>query len=99
MKFRILIDTERCKGCALCEAFCERKVLKVCGTLNSHGLPFAEARAPLDCVGCGRCALVCPDAAIEILAERDDGEAPAGIAGRGASGRRRAAQVVQDGVP
>lgn len=69
MKFKILIDKERCKGCELCVWVCSRTVLKMVEALNSKGYHFAEIQEPEDCTGCQQCAQICPDAAIEIEGE------------------------------
>ena len=39
--------------------------------MNSRGQHFPDVMKPDSCTGCGRCALMCPDAAIEIEAEDD----------------------------
>jgi len=66
MRFRLLIDGERCKGCELCVAVCPRAVLAMGGTVNAAGCHVAEVRQPDRCTGCAQCAVICPDAAIEI---------------------------------
>lgn len=69
MKFKILIDKERCKGCELCISACARAVLKMANGLNSKGCHFAKVQKQNDCTGCQQCAEICPDAAIEIEGE------------------------------
>ena len=66
MKCRILIDHERCKGCELCVAFYPRKVLVMAEKMNARGDHYAEAQNEGNCIGCQQCAVICPDAAIEI---------------------------------
>jgi len=58
---KVLIDTELCKGCRICVAFCPEKVLD----LDEHEKAFVLH--PERCDGCGICELRCPDLAIEIL--------------------------------
>ncbi|HOX37270.1 MAG TPA: 4Fe-4S binding protein [Candidatus Brocadiia bacterium] len=71
IKVRIL---ERyCKGCGLCVSFCRQGVLAIGEQRNKLGYEIAEAVAPDKCVGCSQCALMCPDAAIEIVKETDAG--------------------------
>jgi 2-oxoglutarate ferredoxin oxidoreductase subunit delta len=70
MRFKLRIDHERCKGCALCEAACERAVIRMSKKLNSRGQPLAETSDEGRCTGCRQCADVCPDGAIEI--DRED---------------------------
>jgi len=71
MKFKVVIDKERCKGCELCVAVCSRHVLTMTKTLNAKGDHYAEALDLSLCTGCQQCALICPDAAIEIEGEDD----------------------------
>jgi 2-oxoglutarate ferredoxin oxidoreductase subunit delta len=69
MAGKIIIDTERCKGCGLCVVVCPKKTIVVSGTSNSIGYFPAKANNN-DCTGCGACAIICPEAIIEVL--RDD---------------------------
>jgi len=39
--------------------------------LNSRGQHFPAVDKPDSCTGCSRCAMICPDTAIEIDAEDD----------------------------
>ena len=66
MKFKLTIDRTLCKGCELCVSVCSRSVLRMAKRLNAHGQRFAELDTRFECVGCRRCADICPDAAIEI---------------------------------
>jgi len=66
MKYRIIIDTDRCKGCELCIGVCPRHVLKMSTDLNQTGAHFPNVLPAHDCIGCCQCAIICPDAAIEI---------------------------------
>jgi 2-oxoglutarate ferredoxin oxidoreductase subunit delta len=69
VKFRIIIDRERCKGCVMCVSVCPKSVLIMTKKLNSKGNHYPETPRIRDCVGCQQCALICPDAAIEIEQE------------------------------
>jgi len=71
LKFRLLIDRERCKGCELCVEACATAVLRMSQDLNQRGQHYVEAEHPENCTGCRQCADVCPDAAIEIEREND----------------------------
>ena len=71
MRFELQIDVERCKGCALCVAACPRTLLIMTDKLNSKGHHYVEIQKANDCIGCRQCAVICPDAAIEILQEDD----------------------------
>lgn len=65
-KVRIL--EEYCKGCELCVSACPRKLLTLSHRVNRRGLRVV-AKLGDECSGCCDCALMCPDAAIEILDE------------------------------
>ena len=63
----VRIRRDRCKSCGLCVKFCPKNLLKMDTELNERGVhPSTYAGAPEDCIGCASCALMCPDAAIEI---------------------------------
>ena len=66
MQGTIRIDTERCKGCALCVEFCARDCLRVSEELNLKGYFVAAFDEGKDCNACRNCALMCPDACIEV---------------------------------
>jgi 2-oxoglutarate ferredoxin oxidoreductase subunit delta len=65
MAGKIIIDTERCKGCTLCITVCPRNVITLSEKSNSKGYFPAQATNP-GCTGCANCAIVCPDCAIEV---------------------------------
>ena len=66
-QFRVSIDRERCKGCELCIPVCPRHLLIMTATLNRKGYHVAETTRVGECLGCLKCARMCPEAAIEIL--------------------------------
>ncbi len=76
MAFRIKIDIERCKGCALCAEACPKRLFAMSTALNPSGAHFAEAERTEHCTGCMHCAIICPDAAIEIEEYEDDEAKP-----------------------
>lgn len=58
------IDSERCKGCALCIPACPPGVLRMTEGVGARSLAFPELLA--GCTGCGACLLVCPDFCFEV---------------------------------
>jgi len=63
---KILVDSERCKGCSICTNFCPKKVIGHSGVFNKAGYDYVEQNAE-GCIGCGICASVCPEAAITVV--------------------------------
>lgn len=57
---RIEINRDLCKGCGICVAFCQKKVLEL------DEQEKAAAVRPEDCNACTLCELRCPDMALEI---------------------------------
>ena len=67
---RIVIDSERCKGCELCASVCPQRVIHMSATFNSRGYRPAQLIDPsVTCTGCAVCALICPDVAISVYRE------------------------------
>ncbi len=56
-----------CKKCGICMAFCPKHVLEP----GDDGHPVAAR--PGDCIRCHMCELRCPDFAISVADEEDDG--------------------------
>jgi 2-oxoglutarate ferredoxin oxidoreductase subunit delta len=69
MAGKIIIDSERCKGCTLCVTVCPHNVITISEKANSKGYFPAQSTGP-NCTGCANCAVVCPDCAIDVF--RDD---------------------------
>ena len=69
MAGKIVIDTERCKGCGLCVSACPKNCIVICTKSNKHGYFPAQANNT-DCTGCAACGIICPEAIIEVY--RDD---------------------------
>jgi len=65
MAGKIIIDTERCKGCGLCVEICPRGSIVISKNSNKKGYFPAQA-INSDCTGCSMCAIICPDAVIEV---------------------------------
>jgi 2-oxoglutarate ferredoxin oxidoreductase subunit delta len=72
---KIIIDTERCKGCYLCIEVCPK------GCIEHGSLPNASGYYPVHpvvdgkCTACTLCATVCPDVAIMVIRSVDETDA------------------------
>ena len=60
------INTNWCKGCGICAAFCPKNVLAV-----NTKVFIADDEA---CIFCGTCESLCPDYAIYIREEGQDND-------------------------
>jgi 2-oxoglutarate ferredoxin oxidoreductase subunit delta len=71
-KGRIVIDEDRCKGCALCVTACPPALVLLDPTrLNGRGYhPAQLADAEGKCSGCALCAVMCPEACITVYRVR-----------------------------
>ena len=58
---------EYCKGCGRCIPACPKELLAFVEDLNSRGVHYVCCIDNEACTGCLSCAVVCPDAAIQIL--------------------------------
>ena len=67
-----MVDTVRCKGCALCVVACPKQVIAVGKKVNVNGYPYAEAVRGEDCIGCASCGIVCPDGCITVYKKKLD---------------------------
>ncbi len=72
--FVVTVDEQKCKGCALCIAFCPKKVMELSKDVNKSGQRIACFANPAECVGCKSCGIVCPDDAIRIEKLEAEGE-------------------------
>jgi 2-oxoglutarate ferredoxin oxidoreductase subunit delta len=68
MAGKIIINTERCKGCGLCVTVCPKGGIIISKQSNKSGYFPAQVNNT-DCTGCAVCAIICPDAAIEVYRE------------------------------
>jgi 2-oxoglutarate ferredoxin oxidoreductase subunit delta len=68
MAGKIIINTERCKGCGLCVTVCPKDGIIISKQSNKSGY-FPAQKNNSDCTGCALCAIICPDAAIEVYRE------------------------------
>jgi 2-oxoglutarate ferredoxin oxidoreductase subunit delta len=60
------INTEWCKGCGICVAFCPQTVLEL------DKMDKATAADPEKCIACRLCELRCPDLAIEVITVEEE---------------------------
>ncbi len=67
-RIELSINTDWCKGCGICAAFCPQHVLE----LNRK--EKAEAVRAEDCIACKLCELRCPDLAIEVTTCQTEAE-------------------------
>jgi len=70
-KVKIKIDKEKCKGCGLCVNFCPKEDVLYMSKkeTNKKGYQFVKKKKNYqsNCLACGSCYIVCPDACIEII--------------------------------
>lgn len=67
---KIIINTERCKGCGLCIAVCPKTSIIISKKSNKSGY-FPAQTSNTDCSGCALCAIICPEVVIEVFREED----------------------------
>jgi 2-oxoglutarate ferredoxin oxidoreductase subunit delta len=72
--YRVVINADHCKACGLCIEFCPKKVLGFGTGRNSAGFHPSEPQDEQSCIGCRQCAMMCPDACIEIYRVQSAGE-------------------------
>jgi 2-oxoglutarate ferredoxin oxidoreductase subunit delta len=72
MAGKIIIDSERCKGCGLCVIVCPKDSIVISKKSNKKGYFPAQA-TDSGCTGCAMCAIICPDAVIEVYRENNAG--------------------------
>ncbi len=65
MACKVIIDTERCKGCGLCVPACPKSCITISKQSNKNGYFPAQASCD-DCTGCVLCAIVCPETVIDV---------------------------------
>ena len=67
-KGALVIDTEKCKGCAVCITGCPQdpKYIALSKKVNAKGYNYLEMVNEDACIGCASCAVICPDGVIEV---------------------------------
>ena len=71
MAGKIVINTERCKGCGLCVTVCPKRSIVISQESNENGYFPAETQNG-DCTGCSQCAIVCPEGIIDVFWDQAD---------------------------
>lgn len=70
VKGRVVVDTERCKGCGVCVASCPFGVLALSPSVNGKGYHFAVMASVDSCTGCASCGIICPDSCIVVYRQK-----------------------------
>lgn len=69
----IVIDTNRCKGCALCVESCPFDLLEITPKkVNHKGYTYVQQKDWERCTGCTSCAVVCPDGCISVYRKKEE---------------------------
>jgi 2-oxoglutarate ferredoxin oxidoreductase subunit delta len=63
------IDKVCCKGCNICIEICPKGVFAKSRKRNSYGTNMPEAVNAAECIVCRMCERLCPDGAIDVVAE------------------------------
>lgn len=71
IKGKIIVDTERCKGCGVCIEACPTQTISLNSQVNSRGYNYCYMSAPDACIGCAGCAVVCPDSCIVVYRQKN----------------------------
>ncbi len=64
---KIEVIEKYCKSCRLCISTCPRDVLQIGKKINEDGYEVVEMKEKAECIGCKMCAVMCPEAAIEVF--------------------------------
>ncbi|RLC63247.1 MAG: hypothetical protein DRI01_05580 [Chloroflexi bacterium] len=88
------IEENWCQACGLCLGVCKLKLLQFAEHFNARGYHPVVLTEPEKCTGCTACALVCPDAAIEVyrgkrVEPQTKGAGGTGVATERIGGRQR----------
>lgn len=62
---KLVIDKDRCKGCALCVQVCPKNTLYIDREMV-NALGYYPVVASEGCIACGFCSIVCPDVVFSI---------------------------------
>ncbi|MFI3258935.1 MAG: 4Fe-4S dicluster domain-containing protein [Rikenellaceae bacterium] len=70
IKGKIVVDIQRCKGCAVCVTACPIEVLSMSTQVNDKGYNYVVMTKEESCTGCASCGVICPDSCIKVYRER-----------------------------
>ena len=70
-KGALVIDTEKCKGCAVCITGCPNHCIALSKHVNAKGYNYLEMVNEDACIGCASCAVICPDGVIEVYRAKE----------------------------
>jgi 2-oxoglutarate ferredoxin oxidoreductase subunit delta len=62
---KLVIDSDRCKGCNLCMLVCPYRIFKEGKNQNERGIIYGRTL-------CGLCQMICPDQAIRWDDEKEN---------------------------
>ncbi len=62
----IYLNSELCKGCLICMAFCPKEVYEFSNNQNKKGIHIPSPLNMEKCSKCNLCELMCPDQALRV---------------------------------
>ncbi|MEA1975375.1 MAG: 4Fe-4S binding protein [Bacillota bacterium] len=66
-KGKVTFNTDICKGCELCIDVCPVNIIVMDNNkINAKGFHPATVNEMEKCIGCGNCAITCPDSVIKV---------------------------------
>ncbi|HEY40478.1 MAG TPA: 4Fe-4S binding protein [Dehalococcoidia bacterium] len=71
---RVVVNTERCKGCRFCIEFCPQHLLYESDETNSRGYHIVQMTESEKCIGCDMCSMICPEFAIHVVKDNEESE-------------------------
>ena len=71
---RIEIRNEWCKGCYICVDVCPKSVFEVSTGEWLKGFHPVRVARPEECTVCRNCELLCPDLAIVVVPDEQEGQ-------------------------
>ena len=63
---KVLVNSERCKECCLCDTFCPKNAISHAEHTNASGY-HPVVIDDEKCIGCGICYTTCPDGVFHVL--------------------------------